>query len=44
MKPPPRFYYIKKESDFMAFTAGYKVNEGTQYEFTVSNETIQEMV
>jgi len=28
----------------MAFTAGYKVNEGTQYEFTVSNETIQEMV
>lgn len=28
----------------MAFTAGYKVNEGTQYEFTVSNETIQEAV
>lgn len=28
----------------MAFTAGYKVNEGTQYEFTVSNETIPEMV
>lgn len=28
----------------MAFTAGYKVNEGTQYEFTVSNETIAEMV
>jgi len=28
----------------MAFTAGYKVNEGTQYEFTVSDETIAEMV
>lgn len=28
----------------MAFTAGYKVNENTQYEFTVSNETIAEMV
>lgn len=28
----------------MAFTSGYKVNEGTDYEFTVSNETISEMV
>lgn len=28
----------------MSFTAGYKVNEGTQYEFTVSDETIQEAV
>lgn len=28
----------------MAFTAGYKVNEDTQFEFTVSDETIQEMV
>lgn len=28
----------------MAFTPGYKVNEGTQYEFTVSNETIDEIV
>ena len=28
----------------MAFTTGYKVNEGTDYEFTVSNETIQEAV
>lgn len=28
----------------MAFTAGYKVNENTQFEFTVSNETIHEMV
>lgn len=28
----------------MAFTTGYVVNEGTQFEFTVSNETIQEMV
>lgn len=28
----------------MGFTAGYKVNEGTNYEFTVSNETISEVV
>lgn len=28
----------------MSFTAGYKVNEGTQYEFTVSDETISEVV
>lgn len=28
----------------MAFTMGYKVNANTQYEFTVSNETIQEVV
>lgn len=28
----------------MGFTAGYKVNEGTDYEFTVSDETIQEAV
>ena len=28
----------------MPFTAGYKVNENTQYEFTVSNETIAEAV
>ena len=28
----------------MPFTAGYKVNENTDYEFTVSDETIQEMV
>ena len=28
----------------MAFTTGYKVNEGTDYEFTVSNETIAEAV
>lgn len=28
----------------MGFTAGYKVNEGTDYEFTVSDETISEVV
>lgn len=28
----------------MGFTAGYTVNENTQYEFTVSNETIAEAV
>lgn len=28
----------------MGFTAGYKLNAGTQYEFTVSNETISEAV
>lgn len=28
----------------MGFTAGYKVNENTQYEFTVSDETISEVV
>lgn len=28
----------------MPFTIGYKVNENTNYEFTVSNETISEMV
>lgn len=28
----------------MGFTAGYKVYEGTDYEFTVSNETINEVV
>lgn len=28
----------------MGFTAGYKVNENTDYEFTVSNETINEVV
>ena len=28
----------------MPFTAGYVVNEGTLYQFTVSNETISEMV
>ena len=28
----------------MGFTAGYKVNEGTFWEFTVSDETIQEVV
>lgn len=28
----------------MGFTAGYKLNAGTQYEFTVSNETIPEAV
>ena len=28
----------------MGFTAGYKVNENTDYEFTVSDETIQEIV
>lgn len=28
----------------MPFTAGYKVNANTQFEFTVSNETISEMV
>lgn len=28
----------------MSFTPGYVVNEGTQYEFTVSNETISEAV
>lgn len=28
----------------MPFTSGYKVNENTDYEFTVSDETIQEMV
>lgn len=28
----------------MPFTSGYKVNEGTDYEFTVSNETINEVV
>ena len=28
----------------MGFTAGYKLNTGTQYEFTVSNETIAEAV
>ena len=28
----------------MAFTLGYKVNENTDYEFTVSDETIQEII
>lgn len=28
----------------MGFTAGYKVNENTDYEFTVSNETLSELV
>ena len=28
----------------MPFTAGYKVNVGTQYEFTVSDETLSEVV
>ena len=28
----------------MGFTIGYKVNENTDYEFTVSNETIDEVV
>lgn len=28
----------------MSFTAGYVVNEGTEYEFTVSDETISEVV
>lgn len=28
----------------MAFTLGYKVNENTDYEFTVSNETLSEVI
>ena len=28
----------------MSFTAGYKVNENTDYEFTVSDETLQEII